>query len=254
MKEKKSSSISLVLPIYNEQGLIEKAVERCLEALSSDFEDFEIILIDDGSNDQTGEIIDQYAERNKQIRALHNKVNLNFGASIQRGIAAAQKDYILPTAIDLPLEPKDIASLIERMHCLDLLVLERRIYSGATLWRKVTSKINRLMLHIFFPSATANLRDLNYTQICRRAVVPMIMPLAKSPAFTLSEMILRAKYNKLRVDSADVDYHHREKGKAALGKPYDIIWAVSDMFRFWIKSLRGDMTNTARKVPRQCCR
>lgn len=238
MKEKKPYSISLVLPVYNEEDLVENAIRRYRDALSSDFEDFEIIIIDDGSNDQTGKIIDQYAE-NRQIKIIHNSRNLNYGMSIQKGIAAAKKDYVLPVSVDLALEPKDIVWLAEKMHCLDLLVLERKLYSGATLWRRVVSKINRLMLHMFFPLVTVNLRDLNYTQICRRTVAPTITPLAKSPAFTLSEMILRAKYHKLRVGSVEVDYHARVKGKGALGKPHDIIWAVCDMFRFRIKSLRG---------------
>ena len=239
LKEKKAYSISLIIPVYNEESLVEGAIKHYLEVLSSDFEDFEIIVVDDGSDDATGSIIDKYAERNEQIRVLHNKVNLNFGISIQKGIPLAQKDYILPTAIDLPLDPKDIASLIEKMHCFDLLILERRFYSGATLWRKITSKINRLMLHIFFPLATIGLRDLNYTQIYRRKIMPRIMPLAKSPAFTFPEMILRAKYQRLRVGSVEVDYHPRLRGKGAFGKLHDIIWTVYDMFRFRIISLGG---------------
>jgi len=238
---KSLQSVSVVLIAYNEKQLIHNALERCTQALLKDFEDFEIILVDDGSNDGTGEVMEEYAKKIGQIKVFHNGINLNLGITVQRGFANATKDYVVFNSVDLPLAPEDISGLVKRAKDVDVLVLERKTYEGATKWRKLTSKINQIMLHILFPFAARGIRDLNYTQIYRREILPFVMPLAKSPAFTTPEMILRAKYRKLRVEPVLTDYHPRTAGKTSLGKPHDIIWSMYDMFRFrlisWMRLL-----------------
>lgn len=236
-QDKLKQSLSLILPVYNEKDLVTSALNRCLESLFKDFSDFEIILLDDGSNDGTGEIMDELSKDIKQIRVFHNYINLNLGISMQRGFAVANKDYVIFDSVDLPLDPKDIRGFIENNLDSDMLVLERISYPGATLWRKFTSLINCLLLRILFPIVTRGFKDLNFTFIYKRQIFKLIQPLAKSPAFTQPEMILRAKYQKLRIKSIPICYHARHSGKGAFGKPHDIIWTLYDMFRFRVKTL-----------------
>lgn len=233
MTKKKSESISVILPVYNEINLVETAVNRCIQVLSRDFADFELILVDDGSTDGTGDIMKKLSKNDERIRVLHNIINLNVGISIQRAVAIATKDFIVHNAIDLPLATEDIAGLIKHIKDCDVLVLERKTYGGYTLWRWITSKINRILLQMFF--GYRGIRDMNFTQIYRRNIIPKILPLAKSPAFTTPEMILRAKRMGLCIKSIAVDYHQRPAGKYALGKPYDILWSIFDMLRFRLK-------------------
>jgi len=61
------------------------------------------------------------------------------------------------------------------------------------------------------------------------------MPLAKSPAFTLPEMILRAIKLNLNVHAETVAYRSRPSGKGAFGKPHDVLWTLYDMLRFRLK-------------------
>lgn len=231
-----SESLSLVMPVYNEASLVEAAVKRCVEVLSRDFNDFEVILVDDGSTDGTGEIMDKSAANDKRIRVLHNYINLNIGISVPRGMMTATKDFVIWNSVDLPLAIEDIAGLMQYMKDCDVLVLERKSYSGYTLWRWITSKINRLLLWIMF--GLRDIRDMNFTFICRRSVIPMLLPLSRSPVFAMPEMILRAKRTGLRVKLSDVDYHPRQTGKGAFGKPHDILWTMYDMFRFRLSAWR----------------
>jgi glycosyltransferase involved in cell wall biosynthesis len=230
MFKKSLKSISLVLPVYNEKNLLEPAVRHCIKVLSQNFEDFELILVDDGSTDGTGEVMDKLAESDKRIHVLHNYINLNIGISVPRGMATATKDYITWNAVDLPLAIEDIAGLMQYINDCDVLVQERKTYSGYTLWRLITSKINRVLLRILF--RCGDIRDMNFTQIYRREIINKIFPLSKSPAFFTPEMILRAKKIGLRVKSIDVEYHPRPVGQGAFGKPHDILWSMYDMFRF----------------------
>jgi undecaprenyl-phosphate 4-deoxy-4-formamido-L-arabinose transferase len=233
MPEKISESISLVIPVKNERNLLESTVRRCIKTLSRDFTDFELILIDDGSTDGTGDMMDELAKHEERIHVLHNNINLNVGISVQCGMAVATKDFVVHNAVDLPLSVEDIARSIHHMKDCDILVLERKSYSGYTLWRWITSKVNRLLLRVMF--GRNDIHDMNFTQIYRRDIMQKLFPIARSPAFTTPEMILRAQCLGLRVKSVMVDYQPRTVGKGAFGKPHDILWSLYDMLRFRLK-------------------
>jgi glycosyltransferase involved in cell wall biosynthesis len=233
MPEKNYESISLVLPVKNERNLLEPTVRHCVQVLSRDFADFELILIDDGSTDGTDDIMDNLAKNDERIHVLHNFINLNVGISVQRGMAVATKDFIVHNAVDLPLSVEDIARFIYHIKECDMLVFERKSYAGYTVWRWIISKINRMFLRVLF--GYGKIKDMNFTQIYRRNIIPAISPLARSPAFTTPEMILRANRLGLRVKSITVDYQPRTTGKGAFGKPHDILWSFYDMLRFRLK-------------------
>ena len=228
----KTKSVSLILPVYNEVMLLENAVSLCLNALSKSFSDFEIILVDDGSYDGTGELMDKLAQNNQRIKVLHNYVNLNIGVSIQRGMLYANYDYVTYNAVDLPLDPDDMIKHIQSMNDSDIMVLQRNSFSGYEKWRVFTSLSNRLLVKIFFPISSKGIYDFNFTQIFRKHIVKIIIPLAKSPTTTTSEMIIRAKCLKLNIETVIVDYKPRISGKGAFGKPHDILWSLYDLIRF----------------------
>ena len=233
-------SISCVIPVYNEKALLSEALNRCLNSLQVQFVDFEVILLDDGSSDGTGAMADELSATlgGGHVLVMHNGINLNLGISIQRGFASATKEYVVFDSIDLPLMPEDFGGLLADMGDADLLVIEREQYPGATVWRKITSFVNRMLLHMLFPVLTRNVSDLNYTLMFRKSIWDRIQPLAKSPAFTQPEIILRALQKGLKVKATRAAYHARTVGKGSLGRPHDIIWSMYDMVRFRILTLR----------------
>ncbi|MBF0253146.1 MAG: glycosyltransferase family 2 protein [Candidatus Omnitrophica bacterium] len=239
---KEKSSLSVVLPVYNDSDSLRSSLKYLTETLANDFEDFEIILIDDGNTPDDFDFIKTIAASNDKIKIFRNSINLNLGISLQRGLKEAQKDFILFNSIDLPLSPKDIRSLVVEAADTDILILQRRSYPGATKWRLLTSAVNLLMIKILFPIATKGIRDFNYTFIIRTDALGRLLPLAKSPAFTQPEIILRAKYAKLRTKVIFADYHARKIGSSNLGKPHDIIWSIYDMLRFRLISLFKNIT------------
>lgn len=87
----KTPSISVIVPIYNS----DKYLQRCIDSiLSQDFEDFELLLIDDGSTDNSGDICDKYAEKDMRVRVFHKK---NGGVSSARnlGIENAKGEWVV---------------------------------------------------------------------------------------------------------------------------------------------------------------
>ena len=232
-------SLSYIIAGYNEESIIESAVHKVYSVLSGDFDDFEIILVDDGSTDNTRKIMEKLSVELKNIVVLHNLINLNFGASVLRGLMAASKEIIIYNAADLPLSPKLTASIVNEMDNYDLLVLERKTYP-VTGWRKITSSVNKLLLVILFPKLTRGTPVLNFVQVFNREIIGEILPLARSPIFVWPEMIFRAKLNKeIRVGNMPVDVNLKEPRKGAFGKPHDIIWGIYDMLRFRIRGRKN---------------
>jgi glycosyltransferase involved in cell wall biosynthesis len=233
MSQKCTISLSLIIPIYNEEVLLQKALEETLHKLDADFEDFELILIDDGSRDNSVRIIKENYSQHPRVCFIENHINLNQGVTVQRGFKIASKEFVTFNGIDLPLAIDEIRAVLEQKKPeTDLVVLERKIYSGATAWRKITSNVNFAIRRILFPQLAAEFSDMNFTQIYRRSVLNDIMPLAKSPAFTTPEFIFRAKLTGLQIEIMDANFYERKHGTGSLGKLHDILWTLYDMLRF----------------------
>lgn len=115
-------SISLIMPAYNEGRYIESAVRTALKKLQAHNFDYEIIIFDDASTDDTGKIADKIALEDPSVKVVHNLVNMNLGFNFAKGIKLASKaniglwpchdlitsqsfDFILPA---LALGEKDI--------------------------------------------------------------------------------------------------------------------------------------------------
>lgn len=234
-------SISCVIPVYNEGKYLYKQIKYCSECLEKNFEEYELILVNDGSKDNTLQVMEKLGRENTNIILMDNYINLNMGVSVQRGFTIASKQYITFNAVDMPLDPKHFYQLIEYMdkNKVDLLVVEREKYLGTSGWRRFTSKINRGLMRILFPKLKKGIEDTNYLQIVRKECIPQIMPLAKSPIFTWPEMIFRAELAGMNVRTKKVEYNPRVIRKGAFGKPHDIIWGIYDMLRFRIRMVRG---------------
>jgi len=105
-----SSKVSVVMAVYNEAEYISTAIESILEQT---FEDFEFLIIDDGSSDRTPEIIKHYTERDNRIRHFVNKTNKGLSASLNRGIETANGEYIARMDADDRSRPERFKRQVE---------------------------------------------------------------------------------------------------------------------------------------------
>ena len=225
-------SFSLVMCAFDEADGLESAVKRSAEALGGLTSDFEIVLVDDGSGDGTAEIADRLAGESPRVRVLHNERNLNYGVSLQRGIAASRGEWIFHNGVDLPLAPEDVGIFLPHLEGADVVVARRHDRSAHTPWRVVTSIGNSLLLKLLFRPRCA---DLNFVQFYRRAWVQSVPVRSTSPAFVTPELILRAERTTGRVKEVPVAFRRREQGRAHFGRPKDILWTLRDMLglRVW---------------------
>ena len=103
--------ISVLLPCFNHGAFIDDAVGSVLDQT---FQDFEIIIVDDGSADGTAEIADELARTYPHVRAVHHPVNRDYGAALQTGFRSATKDLIFYTDGDAQYDPAELAVLWAR--------------------------------------------------------------------------------------------------------------------------------------------
>lgn len=101
--------VSVILPVYNGAAYLASAIES---VLAQDFEDFELICIDDGSRDQSGAIIRDYAQRDARIRECPNSVNIGLPATLNRGTALARANLHSWTSHDNLMRPRMLSQLV----------------------------------------------------------------------------------------------------------------------------------------------
>jgi len=230
-------SLSVVMPAFNEEASVEPALRRALAALERVTDEFEIVVVDDGSSDRTGELAERVAKADPRVRVLRNERNVNYGVSLRRGIQAARCDWILHDGVDLPLALEDVALFTPHFEDSDVLVARRASLDAHPPWRRVTSKVNRVLLRLLFAPRA---RDLNFVQFYRRSFAQAVSLVSTSPAFVTPELILRAEHGGWRVREVTAEFRRRERGAGHFGRPADIAWALRDMLRLRLRTwLRG---------------
>ena len=227
--------ISVIFPAYNEEQNIQAAMLRARDALRPLFDRFEIIIVDDASQDRTPQIADALAAEYPEIRVIHNKPNKGQGESILIGFRAARHSLLIHNAMDYPFDLKDLRLMLPALAEADVVVAARVRRAGYTLYRKLTSVVNIAFLHLLFEP---KLRDYNFVQLYRKTVFDSLPVQSRGPAFVTPEMLIRAHDMGYRIKEVEIEYHARERGEATAGKPLVILRSLRDMLAFWLQRRR----------------
>ena len=109
---KNKNTLSIILPCYNEEAILEQNVETIIQYLeaTSNF-DYEVLIINDGSKDNTGKIANELEKKYQSIRVIHHPTNLNLGRALQTGFQNSKNDIIVVLDIDLSYSVEHINQL-----------------------------------------------------------------------------------------------------------------------------------------------
>src|SRR5215813_12490142 len=113
-------SLSVVLPAFNEEANIRAVVEDAYQNIPKFTPVFEIIVVNDGSKDRTGEICDRLAAEFPEVRVVHHIRNRGYGAALKSGIERARNDLIFFTDADGQFDLKEVAALLEKTDAYDI--------------------------------------------------------------------------------------------------------------------------------------
>lgn len=115
-------NISVVIPALNEEAVVEGVVRDIAKQVAAFFADYEIILIDDGSSDKTGDIMDRLATELPKVRSIRNPHNLGLGASYQRGLAEARYNYLMMLCGDGGMPAASLPQIFAAVGSADIVV------------------------------------------------------------------------------------------------------------------------------------
>ena len=107
---RESLRLSVVIPAHNEEGSIEATVTAFTRRLAEEDIDYEIVVVDDGSRDRTGEIVARLAETDPGVRCVRNDPPNGFGLAVRRGLAAFTGDAVAIVMADLSDAPDDLVA------------------------------------------------------------------------------------------------------------------------------------------------
>jgi len=145
----KNKNISIIIPAYNEEG----AIKSVVNLLINDFPDVELLVVNDGSDDKTGELAEQAG-----ARVIHHKYNLGYGSALKTGILNSSNDYVLFCDADGQHRNQDVKKIIELAEGYDMVVGTRGSDSHVHRQRKVGKWILKVFSNYL---ADCKIPDLN---------------------------------------------------------------------------------------------
>ena len=119
-KAMKRYSITIFFPCYNEEHNVERVTREAMDVAGRVSDDFEIIIVNDGSKDRTAEIADRLAKENPSVRVIHHDHNQGYGAALQTGFKNATKELVFYTDGDGQFKIEEITKLLPLIEKWDI--------------------------------------------------------------------------------------------------------------------------------------
>lgn len=228
--------ISIVLPAFNEEEGIEEQVRTVLDATGPmGFEAREVMVVDDGSTDRTGEIIDRLASEIEEVRALHHPRNQGYADALRDGFKAARYELVFYTDSDLQFDIRELKNFLPAIDDYHL-VCGFRIYRFDPLSRLILSWGYNLLARILF---RIRVRDIDCAfKLFRREVFDRIEIESKN-FFVDTEVLAKARALDLRMTEIGVRHYPRKRGRSTV-RPSHVWNTLVELWKMWSRIyLRG---------------
>ncbi len=229
------TSLSVFFPCYNEQDNIERVIKSAIDVLVPLKMDYEIIIVNDGSKDRTGQIADSLAAENKHIKVVHHQPNRGYGAALQSGFKAATKEYVFYTDGDGQFDIKELPPLFKYMADYDI-VSCWRIKRQDNLIRKVNAFCWTALVNLLFGM---KIKDMDCAfKLYRRSIFNNIK-LKSTGALINTEIFARAVRKGYKLFQIGVHHYPRTAGKQTGAKLSVILRAFKELFALY-KQIKSD--------------
>lgn len=222
--------LSVVLPAYNEEDNIDQCVGNILEYLSGlDLERFEIIIVNDGSTDQTGPKADSHAEKDSRVKVIHHPSNMGYANALKSGFNAAREDLIFYTDSDNQFDIKEMKLLFEHIHDHDI-VMGFRVYRFDPFTRLVLSWGFNLLVRIIF---RIRAKDIDCAfKLYKREVLDRIN-IESNQFFVDAEILAKARYLGFKIKEVPVRHYPRPAGRSSI-RPTHIPYTLWELAKMWV--------------------
>ncbi len=227
--------LSVVLPAFNEEANVERVVNDCIAYLESSGLDYEIIVVNDGSRDKTGQILDQMKAQIPRLRPQHHPQNRGYGAALRTGFEASTKRFVFYMDGDGQFDIKELDTILPLATDEDHIVTGYRIKRNDPFIRRLNARLFggwlvRVMLNVY-------VTDLN----CAFKLIPKkvldAIRLESTGALINAELYGRAVRKGFKIKEVGVHHYPRIAGTQTGAHPLVILRAFYDLFRLRQKIL-----------------
>lgn len=220
------SSLSLVIPAYNDEQTIGRLLSDASRLLPSICDSFEIVVCNDGSSDGTLQVIKDMAAEDPSIHLINHPTNKGFGATIRELYLAGRNDYIFSLPGDYQYAPKELLTMVKGLVENDF-VIGWRVNRNDPPRRKMQSMVYNFMLRAFYGNRN---KDVNSIKLFRRDILDNIELRSESP-FVDAELCIRAAKAGYKVIEIPIEHLPRMTQGASGGKLSVILDTFSDLIK-----------------------
>lgn len=225
-------SISLVLPAYNEQEVIVQAIDESEAALSALTDDYEILVVDDGSDDATASLVEELARNSDHVILLRQPRNLGYGAALRRGFEAATKQLVGFTDADCQFDLTELDRLVLLTRDYDI-VCGYRIDRQDTFRRCFYSNVYNTIVRIFLGTGV---RDCDCALKLFHRKVLVKLPISTNGYLVNAEMLTQARQQNMSIVEVGVTHRPRSAGVSKVSVMHSLP-VLAALIRFWWNSV-----------------
>lgn len=234
----KLESLSVILPAFNEEDNVENAITSGYKALENFALDIEFIVVNDGSNDRTGERLDQLTQKFPFLRVIHHPVNRGYGAALRSGFEAAKKEFIFFTDSDLQFNLNEFDLLLKRIDDYDIVVGYRKKRADAFI-RKLNAGCWNLLIRIVLG---IKVHDIDCAFKLFRRDFFETTTLTSEGAMINTEIFALANMKQLSIKEVPVSHFERCEGEQSGANLNVIIKAFKELLSMR-KKLSGSLVD-----------
>ncbi len=243
-------SISAFFPAYNDAGTIAKLVRSAALLLPKLAEDFEIIVVDDGSSDGTAAVLDGLRREYPFLKVIHHGVNRGYGAALITGFANCSKDLIFYTDGDGQYDVEEMPRLLEALRDDVDMVTGYKIRRSDPGYRIVTGNTYRAIVRILF---NLKVRDVDCDfRLFRREILRRFQLTCDSGVICV-ELIKKCQLSGLRIVQVPVHHYHRELGESQFFRPKHLSRVLIQLFVAWFRLVMARGLIPAPTTPGPSC-
>ena len=225
----KPLSLTIFYPCYNEEANVERVTRAAVAAGRKIADDLEVIIVNDGSRDRTGELADALAAELPEVRAVHNKPNRGYGGALQRGFREATKNWIFYTDGDGQFDFEEIPKVLPLLETHDIISCYR-LDRKDPFMRKANAFAWSTLVNILF---RIGLRDID----CAFKIYPKTfidkIEMHSTGALIDTEMLAKARNMRLKIAQMGVHHYPRTAGQQTGANLKVILRAFRELFKLY---------------------